>query len=72
MKAVEPSGVSYFEISESGEVAVKIAEKDYHQYKETFNFDQLSEKLASVFLRFLEYYKNGNENRILTELKTAR
>jgi hypothetical protein len=72
MNLIEPSDVSYFEINEVGEVSVKISEKDYHQYKVKFNFDQLNEKMASVFLRFIDYYKNGNENRILTELKTAR
>lgn len=72
MNIEEPTDLSYFEISEGGEVSVKISEKDYHLYKAKFNFDQLNEKMASVFLRFLEYYKSGNETRILTELKTAR
>jgi hypothetical protein len=72
LKVNDPLEVSYFEINEPGEVSVKIAERDYQKYKDTFNFNQLSEKMAQVFLRFLDYYKSGNENRILTELKTAR
>ncbi len=72
VKVDDPAEVSYIEINHNGEVSVKISEKDYHLYKDTFNFDQLCEKMASVFLRFIEYYKKGNENRIITELKTAR
>lgn len=72
LKVEEPEDVSYIEITNEGEISVKISEKDYHQYKATFNFNQLNEKMADVFLRFLDYYKNGNENRIITELKTAR
>jgi energy-coupling factor transporter transmembrane protein EcfT len=72
MNLIEPTDVSYFEISEGGEVSVRISEKDYLLYKATFNFDQLNEKMASVLIRFIDYYKDGNENRILTELKTAR
>jgi hypothetical protein len=72
LKVEEPLDVSYFEITNEGDISVKISEKDYHQYKATFNFNQLNENIASVFLRFLNYYKEGNESRIITELKTAR
>jgi hypothetical protein len=72
LKVEEPSEVSYFEMTEGGELSVKISEKDYRQYRATFNFNQLNENMASVFFRFLDYYKSGNETRILTELKTAR
>ncbi len=72
LKVSEPGEVSYFEITDDGEISVRISEKDYHQYRATFNFNQLNENMATVFLRFLNYYKNGNEARILTELKTAR
>lgn len=72
MKVNDPLEVSYFEINDSGDVSVKISERDYDQYRKTFNFDQLNEKMGSVFLRFINYYQNGYENRILTELKTAR
>lgn len=72
MKVNEPSEVSYIEINELGEVSVQISEKDYHQYRARFNFNQLNENIASVLLRFLNYYQSGNETRILTELKTAR
>lgn len=72
LKVDNPGDVSYFEITEGGEISVKISQKDYHQYRASFNFNQLNEKMASVLLRFLNYYINGNETRILTELKTTR
>ena len=68
----EPTEVSYISIDQEGNISVRISQQDYHQYKATFNFDQLCETMARVFTRFIEYYKDGNENRIITELKTAR
>jgi hypothetical protein len=72
LKVHDPSEVSYIEMSHDGEISVRISEKDYHQYRASFNFNQLNENIASIFIRFLEYYTNGNENRILNELKTIR
>jgi len=68
----DPTEVSYISIDQEGSMSVRISQQDYHQYKATFNFDKLCETMAAVFTRFLEYYKNGNENRIITELRTAR
>ncbi len=68
----EPTEASYVSIDQDGNLSVRISQQDYHQYKATFNFDQLCETMAKGFVRFIEYYKNGNENRIITELKTAR
>lgn len=68
----DPTEVSYISIDQEGNISVRISQQDYHQYRATFNFDQLCETMATVFTRFIEYYKNGNENRIITELKTAR
>jgi hypothetical protein len=72
VKIDEPGDVSYIQYAGDGQVSVRISEKDYHQYSTSFNFNQLNENMASVFFRFLNYYKAGNEARILTELKTAR
>jgi len=71
LKVKDPTEVSYIEINHEGKVSVKISENDYHLYKDTFNFDQLCENMAGVFIRFTEYYKNQNENRIITELKSV-
>jgi hypothetical protein len=72
LKVNDPTEVSYVSIDQEGNISVRISQQDYQQYRATFNFDQLCETMANVFTRFLEYYKNGNESRIITELKTAR
>ena len=51
---------------------VSISEYDYRQYRKKFNFDQLCASVGDIFKRFLEYYEDGNEDRIITELKIAR
>ena len=72
LKVEHPSEVSYVAISEAGELSVRISEQDYHRYRTTLSFDQVCASLARVFIRFVDYYKVGNEMRIITELKTAR
>lgn len=54
-----------------GIMSVKIAKKDYHQYKRKLSFDQLCESFASLFRHFIEAYQNNNEARIIDELKSA-
>ena len=68
----DPKEISHVLFDNEGNISVFISEKDYRQYRERINFDQLCESMGNVFKRFLEYYKNGNEARIITELKTAR
>ena len=60
--------VSYVSFDADGNIAVQISKADYKQYKEQLTFDQLCAALADLFKRFLEYYRDGKENRILTEL----
>jgi len=60
--------VSYVSFDSSGNIAVQISKADYRQYKAQLTFDQLCAALANLFKRFLEYYKEGKENRILVEL----
>jgi len=72
LKISHPNEVSYVSISKHGAVTVRISAEDYRQYKATLNFDQLCNSLANTFKRFIEYYQNGNEYRIIAELKTAR
>jgi hypothetical protein len=69
---VDPKDVSNVLFDNKGNISVSISENDYRQYRERINFDQLCESMGNVFKRFLEYYKNGNEARIITELKIAR
>jgi hypothetical protein len=68
----DPKEVSYAAFDYNGNVSVAISEKDYRQYVARFNFDRLCDSLAVVFKRFLEYYRQGLEQRIITELKGAR
>jgi hypothetical protein len=68
----EYSGVSHIILNHTGYITVKISEKDYNDYKERLSFDQLCSSVADVFTRFLDYYKNGLEARIITELKSAK
>lgn len=72
LKAKDPAEVSYVAFTNEGEIKVQISRKDYHRYRERFSFDLLCRSMADIFVRFLDYYKNGIESRIITELKTAR
>jgi hypothetical protein len=72
MVVEDPSEVSHVTMDSRGNISVKISEKDYRDYRHSLSFDRLCVSMASVFTRFLEYYKNGHESRILSELKSAR
>ena len=68
----DPVSVSHILIQESGKMTVYITKADYHQFRRRYNFNQLCESLGDVFIRFYNYYQEGRDNRIYTELKTAR
>jgi uncharacterized membrane protein len=68
----DPKDVSHVVFEQNGNITVYIAAKDYSEYVARFNFDRLCGSLADVFSRFLGYYRQGLESRIITELKTAR
>ncbi len=70
--AQDPTEISYVRLDHEGNITVSISAFDYRQYREKFSFDQLCASIGNIFKRFLEYYKDGNEVRIITELKTAR
>ena len=59
---------SYVAFNYDGTVAVNIARKDYQKYKEEYTFDELCHALGDLFRRFLEYYRDGKEEKILEEL----
>lgn len=63
--------VSYTSFSKDGNISVHISEADYKQYKNKLSFDQLCGSFVNLFKQFLEYYKDGNEDRIITELKSV-
>jgi len=62
--------VSYVSFDEDGNISVHISETDYKQYKNKLSFDQLCGSFVNMFKQFLEYYKDGNEDRIITEIKS--
>jgi hypothetical protein len=68
----DPKEVSNVTFDQKGNISVIISEKDYREFVARFNFDQLCDSTARVFSRFLDYYRKGMENRIITELKMAR
>ncbi|MBL6950840.1 MAG: hypothetical protein ISR57_09380 [Bacteroidales bacterium] len=72
LTVINPKEVSHISINESGVMTVFITESDYRQYRKTYNFNQLCHSIGEVFKRFMEYYQEGLEARIITELKTAR
>jgi len=65
------NNVSYVSFTKDGNISVHISERDYRQYKNQLSFDQLCASFSTLFKQFLEYYKDGNEERIITELKSV-
>ncbi|MCK4639017.1 MAG: hypothetical protein KAT33_06320 [Bacteroidales bacterium] len=65
----EPTEISYVYFDYEGKITVHISAKDYKRYKEELSFDQLCGSMSDVFKRFLNYYINNQESRIIPELK---
>jgi hypothetical protein len=65
----EPSETSYVKFNYAGSISVRISERDYKRFSRKFTFDLLCGSMESVFRRFLGYYINNEEDRILLELK---
>jgi hypothetical protein len=68
----EPSEVSYVAVDHTGILNVHIAAWDYKRFRKELTFDRLCESMGDVFRRYLNYYLNNQEARIITELKTAK
>ncbi|HPF02293.1 MAG TPA: hypothetical protein PLE95_03745 [Bacteroidales bacterium] len=64
--------VSHVLIGYDGSISVKVADKDYRDYRERLSFDQLCASLGEIFIRFFDYYKQGLDSRIMIELKSGR
>ena len=71
LKNHEPSELSYVLFSKDGQISVHMAAFDYKQYTRKFTFDQLCSSLGNTFHRFLKYYNEGHEERIINELKSV-
>jgi hypothetical protein len=60
--------ISYVSFSSESQISVHVSQYDYRRYREELTFDQICEALAELFKRFLNYYREGKESRILVEL----
>ena len=65
----ESKEISYINFENTGHITVIISAQDYKRFRKQVTFDQLCESLSSLFKRFLNYYINNQEARIMTELK---
>ena len=63
--------LSYVFFGDDGKLNVFISASDYKQYRKEYTFDQLCELMGKTFLRFIGYYTEHLEKRIITELKSA-
>lgn len=68
----DPLEISHVRIDGDRNLSVSISSFDYSRYRKTLNFDQLCQSMSGVFLQFIEYYKEGREDRIMNELKAAK
>jgi hypothetical protein len=66
----ETNKISYVSFDNGGNIIVHITKKDYKRFRKQLTFNRLCESLGDVFKRFLNYYVNSQEARILTELKS--
>jgi len=71
LKVTDPHEISYVLFDNEENMSVHISEFDYRQYKERLSFDQLCSSLSDVFKRFCKYYNDGNDARIIVELKSV-
>ncbi len=71
IKEPEPGQVSYVLFNKNGSINVHISPFDYKQYRKRYSFDQLCDSLGTTIMRFLEYYEEGNETRIRSELRSV-
>ena len=65
------SEISYITFENSGEIKVHVASADYKRFRKQLTFDRLCDSLGNVFKRFLNYYINNQEARIVMELKST-
>jgi hypothetical protein len=66
----DSSEISYITFENTGKVSVHIASGDYKRFRKQLTFDRLCESLGDTFKRFLNYYVNNQETKILSELKS--
>ena len=60
------SKVTHVRFDDSGAVSVNISRKDYQQYRDTFNFDQLCQALGNLFITFWDLHRQGEADQIIS------
>ena len=60
--------VTHVNFDYRGNLSVFIAKKDYQKYKDELTFDELCNSLGNIILQFLEYFKQGEGERILEKI----
>lgn len=71
LKRTEAHNLSYIAVDDKGILSVNISARDYRQFNKKYSFDQLCKAFVDLFKRFNEYYKNGHEEKIISELKSV-
>jgi hypothetical protein len=61
--------ISMVSFRSDGELFIHIAESDYTLFRDKLSFNQLCASLAELLIRFLEFYREGHDERIIRELK---
>lgn len=64
-------GDTYVAFSDSGQVTVRIAKKDYQKYSKELTFDQLCVSLGDLFKRFMQWHREKEPNKIAALLNSA-
>ncbi len=65
-------GRTWIALDFHGNVTVSMSKSDYLAYKEELSFDQLCSNLGQLFIKFMEYYKKGEEERIVYQLNELK
>jgi hypothetical protein len=63
---------TWISIHFNGDVAVNISKEYYLDFKDNLSFDQLCESLGNLFITFYEYYRKGEEIRIIDHLNEMK
>jgi hypothetical protein len=56
----------------SGEVSAYLSKKDYLNYRENLSCSQLTKNLGELFIEFYEYFKKGEEVRIIDKVNEVK
>ncbi|MBA4319089.1 MAG: hypothetical protein C0412_11880 [Flavobacterium sp.] len=55
-----------------GNISAHISKNDYLDYKKNLEFDPLCEELGKLFVEFFEYFRQGEEVRIIDKLNEVK